>query len=132
MRRIGFLVLLMVSLFLPATGGAATLLPDQLDRGDLVPSELLTDCLQGYEVFDFVVARDYFGGSFGRRLFVWYDEGNPPVLNTDWQIPDFDHNYFENIQYFHRREYCSAVPEPRAALAFGLGAVLIAGALRRR
>lgn len=125
MRRIGFIVLVLVLFLLPATGGAATLLPGELDRSDLLPPECLTNILQGFEVFDLVVA----DRRFGRRIFIWHEEGSHQITGGDWQIPDFG----GRVEWrWDRFRYCSAVPEPNAAVAFGLGALMVAAAIRRR
>ena len=128
MRRIGFVVLMLVSFFLAATAGASTLRPVELDRGDLVPSEYLVEILRGLEVFDLaVVDRD-----FGRRVFIWLDERGGPITERDWRISDFDPTEIENTHHFRRRLFTSAVPEPTAAAVFGIGAVMVAAAIRRR
>jgi len=128
MRRIGFIVLMLGFFFLPATGGAATLLPGELDRSDLLPPECLSIDLQGLEVFERIVA-DH---RFGRRIFLWLEEGSHPITGGDWQIPDSGGVGFEITHRFDRFRFCSAVPEPNAAVAFGLGALMVAAAIRRR
>ena len=125
MRRIGFIVLMLVSFLLPATGGAATLLPAELDRGDLLPAESLSNTFQGFEVFD-VRAGNH---TFGRRIFLWHEDHSHQIPEGDWQIPDFG----SRIEWRWDRFRCgSAVPEPTAAVAFGIGALMVAAAIRRR
>ena len=130
MRRIGFIVLMLVFFFLPATGGAATLLPGELDRSDLLPPECLTIDLQGLEVFERIVA-DH---RFGRRIFIWHEEGSHQITGGDWRIREFGGSVewrWDRFR-FDRSRFSSAVPEPNAAVAFGLGALMVAAAIRRR
>ena len=125
MRRIGFIVLMLVSFLLPATGGAATLLPAELDRGDLLPAESLANTFQGFEVLDILVGNH----RFGRRIFMWHEEGSHQITEGDGQIPHFG----SRVEWRWDRFRCSsAVPEPIAAVAFGIGALMVAAATRRR
>ena len=128
MRRIGFIVLMLVSFLLPAIGSAHTLLPSELDHGDLLPPECLTNTLQGFEVFDSIVG-DH---TFGRRIFIWLDEGDGPPTGGNWQIPGFHSVAIDLRRCIDRRSFTSGVPEPLAAFAFGIGAVMVAAAIRRR
>jgi hypothetical protein len=130
MRRTGFILLMLACFLLPATGGATTLFPAQLDHGDLSPPECLTNSLRGLEVFDHSVANR----RFGRMIFVWLNEGHDHdhVTGGDGRIPHFGGDHIDLRRCFDRRSFTPGVPEPMAAVAFGIGAIMVAAALRRR
>jgi hypothetical protein len=71
---------------------------------------------------------------FGRRIFVWLNERHDRDHDTggDGHIPHFGGAHIDLRRCFDRRSFGSTVPEPMAAVVFGIGAVMVGAAVRRR